>query len=312
MQEFRDESSIPHIIDQEDAAIPQSFPNIQRSPMNDDFWGSYLATLQSCLMAIDGLTPYLAGRTTDTTYIDQLRDYVRRLLSVRPAFSPEEQFNHLYALRKWLFYVPAISLRSPDKDLMTLVVISYFYAVALSMDTLFPNVAPVFLSGLAAVPQAEIFQAFDRQRASSQDEASIQVQDSLMAFPRQVFSTYQTRQQERKRSIEMDSQAGFEGFRQHLAYSIEGEGLSGHRSPGFGPPPRVMREMSRGSSTGTPYLEVPTLPSDPIPTSDAGYYAPSSSLTGVSLSSEPEDVDFGSLEYPGGFVTPPTSQVLWA
>lgn len=301
MHGFRNESSIRHIIDQEDAAIPQSFPSSQRSSVTEAFYVHYKAVLHTCSNALDSLGAYLEERPQDAEFIDQLRDYVERLAGVQPAFSLEEQFNHLYTLRKWVFYVPSILLRNPDRDLMTLAVIAHFYAVALSMDDLFPTVAPVFLSSLAFTPLKEIIDAFDTRPTQGQSAAQIQ---DFLEFPRQVAAAHQLLEEGRRGTFAVsNTPSNFEGFQQRLAYSIE-PGLGGHRSPGFGPPP-IGGQSGRSYSTGGAYLGVPTTGSP--------YQQPTMTLPVMSMSMEPEDLGYEAgltSELPAGFVASP-SQVLW-
>lgn len=296
MLDTRQDSTLTHIIDQEDANIPLEFPTAQRNPITDEFYSHYVTTLQQCLTACDSFIPYLAGRGQDVRFIEQLKDYGRRLLGVRPAFSPEEQFNHLYALRKWLFYVPVVSLRNPGKDFVTLIVLAYYYAVALQMETLFPNVARPFCSGMSETPLLEIVAVMDRQLAINPNDDSLQMQATLLAFPRQALTAYHARKLERRDSELTQASQSFDGFREQL-FTIESHGISSQRSPGFTPSlGGKARGVSRTSSTsGSMYLEVPTLPSDP-PQDYASM--------GFPLSMEPEDLAFEELgmDLPGGFV----------
>lgn len=320
MLEFRNESTVPNVIDQENAAIPPHFPDTSRPSVTEEFYKNYLSVLQQCMQSCDTLLPYLAGRGQDVRVIEQLKDYLRRLLGVKPAYSPQEQFNHLYALRKWLFYVPVVSLRSPNKDVVTLMVIAYYYAVALQMETLFPNVAQAFCSGMSETPLGEILGVLDRQLARDPQDESLRMQSTLLVFPRQALAAYQARKQERRNSEMSGSEPSFDGFREQLAYSIEGAGIGAQRSPGFAPMPPRPREVSRTSSAGsTMYLEVPTVPSDPPHPGQSEFGASSSSI-GLPWSVEPEEMSYGgemSTEMPGGFVhhphpTPaPPGQALW-
>ena len=295
----RQDSAIPHIIEQEDSNIPLQFPSQQRTTITDEFYQHYISTLQQCLTACDSLVPYLAGRGQDVRFVEQLKDYVRRLSGVRPAFTPQEQFNHLYALRKWLFYVPVVSLRNPSKDLVTLIVIAYYYAVSLQMETLFPDVARAFCSGISETPLQEILCVFDRQLASNPADESLQIQSTLLTFPRQAMAAYQARKLERRSSDREPSQS-FDGFRERL-FSIENHGISGQRSPGMAPASGSRpNDISRASSaSGSMYLEVPAMGGEP-----SQEYGGSMSMP---YSTEPEELGYGemSMDLASGFVHSP-------
>ena len=293
------ESSVPHIVDQEHATIPADFLTVQRSPVTDDFYSYYVSVLQRCLTSCENFLPYLAGRGQDIRLVEQLKDYVRRLLGVKPAQRPQEQFNHLYALRKWLFYVPVVSLRSPGKDVVTLIVIAYYYAVALEMETLFPNVARAFCSGMSETPLREILDVFDQRLTHDPANESLQMQLTLLAFPKQAIAAYQGRKQEPSESQLPHASQDFEGFGEQL-FTMESQGISAQRSPGFAPP----GSRTASSASGSMYLEVPTLASDPSQEYSA-------SELGLPMSMEPEELSFGdmSMELPGGFVHHPFSPI---
>ena len=131
---------------------------------------------------------------------------------MQPAHRPQEQFNHLYAFRKCLFYVPVVSLRSPGKDVVTLIVIAYYYAVALEMETLFPNVARAFCAGMSETPLREILDVFDQRLTHEPANESLQMQLTLLAFPKQAIAAYQGRKQEPPESQIPGASQDFEGF----------------------------------------------------------------------------------------------------
>lgn len=297
------ESSIQHIVDHEDASIPQGFPGSPQGSMSDAYYDHYTATLRTCNVALDELAPKIRGRKREAKYLDQLRDYVHRLAGVRPAYTLEEQFNHLYTLRKWIFYVPAILLRNSDRDPMTLAVIAHFYAVALSMDDLFPTVAPVFLSSLASTPLKEIVGALGSAARSGNPSPW-----EHCTFPRNAVSNHIGKEKTRRDRLPRSTgRSTFEGFQQHLAYSME-PSMSGHRSPAFGQFP-VQPPTPSYSSTGSTFLEVP----DMLRESSQNYQSTPSSLPSMSLSMEPEDLGYDlepAMDLPGGFVPSP-SQALW-
>lgn len=303
MQNLPNESSVQSIVDQEAATIPQAFPESPRGSINEAYYAHYRAILSNCSAALDDLAGELEGRKHESRYIDQLRDYVHRLVGVRPAQTSEEQFNHLYTLRKWIFYVPAILLRNPNRDQLTLIVIAHFYAVALSMDDLFPSVAPVFLSSLAITPLKEIISALDAQAMSGHSTSW-----ELNSFPRAILCAHLSKEKnKRDRTPGATTASTFEGFQQQLAYSLE-PGLSGHRSPAFGQFP-VSQTTPTYSSTSSGYLDVPIMTNS----SSREYPYDAASLPAMSQSMEPEDMMYDmdpATELPGGFVASP-SQALW-
>ena len=299
MLSFKDESSIPQLIGDQDSAIPRSFPNMARHAVTEDFYNQYVGALQQSIMALDNLLPSLAGRPRDSGFIDQLRDYVRRLLNVEPAGSAEEQFNHLYALRKWLFFVPSMSLRSTDKDYTTLIVISYFYAVALEMDCLFPDVAPIFCCSLVERPLYEVFGAFEKLEVSPQHNSQqLEHHMSLLAYPKQASAAHQARKQEaraRQYSIQL-SPPSFRNYIYDLEHTIESPSVAGHHSPAFGPPQQKLRELSQASSStsSSRYFRGSSVSGDATATaSGTALYQPQPVLPSLPLIAEPQEEGSG-------------------
>ncbi|KAI9668568.1 MAG: hypothetical protein M1831_001007 [Alyxoria varia] len=314
---FQSESFIPHVIADQDSAIPQTFPQSARPPMTEDFYRHYSQTLQNALMAVNNLMPWLAGRQRDSAFIEQLRDYVARLLGVRPADSPEDQFKHLYVLRKWLFFVPSISMREGYPDGTTLVVIAHFYALALEMYTLFPNVAPAFCCAMSERPLEEIFTAFEEIRMTNPSESQqLEWQLNLMVYPRQAAARYNSRKQNQRDIVDTGMVShSFDGYLRDLAFTAEGVGIHAQRSPALTDPSRFQQMSHTPSSAGSPFLELPVLPSDSSSSTPGGVGPPYSagppyqSTTGLSpmpLVSEPEEemAGFGnvSMQFTSGLV----------
>ena len=324
MREFRNESLIPDVIDEADAMIPRSFPQLSRHTVTDDHQQYYVRVLQQTVMALDTLMLYLAGRPRDSHFVDQLRDYIRRLLGVTMAHTPEEQFQHLYAFRKWLLWVPLGSMRSSEKDYTTLVILAYLYSIALQMDALYPNVAPVFCSSMAERPLKQIFREFEKLEIQQQSYGGqqLEVQLELLSFPRQVANNYfAQRQQAAGLGIQMPqpSQHSFEGYRQDLASNMGIPLMSGHDSPGFQSFDQLRRRMSQASvssSKESPLPEGPkVLHSEPLPaaierTPQVGYRHVSTGMSHMPLAPEAlQDLGvFGqeNLQYTSGFVASPS------
>lgn len=237
----------------------------------------------------------------------QLRDYVRRLAGAKPAHSPEEQFNHLYTLRKWIFWVPAISLKTESQDYLMLIMLSYFYATALVLEPLFPNVAPAFCSRLCRRPLVEILRTFDQlESTSAHGDQRLQNMLMLLQFPKQVLATHDVRNQEQM-EVRISPPA-FDNMDFEASSYIDPYGVSRQRSPLFGPAalhsPRHRASSGISSSTsGSPFLDVGTMP-------DSGLQQPMQSMfPEESLQSEPEEFEHTfaaglGLDY-SGFVAAP-------
>lgn len=260
MQPFKHESAAGHVVDEQEHTIPESFPSLNRIPPDDEFHRNYVMSLSQMCSALDGLQPYHHGRK-EQEWFEQLKDYLQQLQSARPANTPQEQFNHLYHFRKFLFWIPASALKNKSRDYMTLVSLAYLYSIALQMEPLFPNVAAAFCSRMVLRPLEEIFQAMDHlQQTSIPGDEQVQNLQVLLQYPRQIVATYHAARQMRDAAIQnmRRTPPGFESMTSDLEYSIEHSQDHGHRSPAFGTTV-PMREASVASSRDSPFLSVPQL-----------------------------------------------------
>ncbi|KAK6432787.1 hypothetical protein LTR95_011039, partial [Oleoguttula sp. CCFEE 5521] len=110
------------------------------------------ALLQEITQALDLLRIFLAGHELETHWVAQLQDYVQRLQACEPARTPEEQFSHMYMLRKWLNWVPVSLLRRPGGKGPAMLTLAHFYATALTLEPLFPDLGASFCSATALQP----------------------------------------------------------------------------------------------------------------------------------------------------------------
>ncbi len=262
MQPWKNESSLQNIILEQDFAITLTFPALIQSPPSRASHADYLGTLHQIFASLENLQPHLNGRVRESSYVEQLMDYIQRLLRVQPAQSPEEQFNHLYIFRKsFLFWTPTEMLKSTSRDYLSLVVIAYFYVTALQLQDLFPDVAPAFCSTMVLPPLNEIFVAFDAlEQKPAAPNQNLQELLSLLEYPKQVMVSYQSSTLGVSRQAAQVVQSDFGTVKSELSYSIEAFGRPPQPSPAFFVPP-VMRRLSNemSSTRGSPFLDVARL-----------------------------------------------------
>jgi hypothetical protein len=114
------------------------FMNPISTPLSQDARREHLNALIDIHASLQRLQPYLNRNDQETKWVDQLKGYLDRLRVSNDPQTPEEQFNQLYALRKWLFWVPISLLAAKRGDVNVLVVLAHFYATALALEPMFP------------------------------------------------------------------------------------------------------------------------------------------------------------------------------
>lgn len=247
MQSWKHESLFTEYIAEEDL-VATSFRTHRRKPsVNPSERG---AVLQKTVQALQRLQTALVGHDLESNWTSQLVAYIQRLQSVNPPTTPEEQFTQLYYLRKWLFWVP-ITLLQQQQHGPAMLTLSHFYATALTLEPLFPDLGSSFCAAMA-LPPLESIVAMTNAMQTGQIILSTPMDiASLMQFPRQVAHSYRHRAMQMQRPY----------MQQESPLIINPEALSyasiGNLSPAFAPSPLHYTPQS-ASSTQSPFLEVPS------------------------------------------------------
>lgn len=317
MQGYRSTSGLPDILDQmqSDLSSPSEYSTLAQGPQ--DFQLNYQNVLQSVVLAWSHLQPFTVGRP-EHGLIEQFQDYVQRLLAIQPAQSAEEQFSHLYALRKWLFWVPATILRDTPHDYLTLVFLAHLYAMALAFEPLFPDVAGPLISTISLTPLENLLSTVDelRQNPLNSNLSELDVRNilSLAIWPQQIAQADRTRRYGSiyGTSALIGSPTGFDTFSFDLDQAGQTFRLP-QPSPAFTPQHESRQSISStwssgAGSSGSAYLELPMLASN-SPALSRSY--PASDLPSMSTGFDPNEALFteSQFDYSVGFVHSPPP--LW-
>ncbi|KAH9872274.1 hypothetical protein IAQ61_005109 [Plenodomus lingam] len=263
MQPWRHESLFADYIADNTPMPNRSFMNPVSTPISQDARREQLNTLLEIHASLQRMQPYLNRNDQETKWVDQLKSYLDRLRASNQPQSPEEQFNQLYALRKWLFWVPISLLAAKCGDVNVLVVLAHFYATALALEPMFPDVASVFVADPSLRPLEEINQVVQGFQDTRYD-SRIQTMSYLIQFPMDMVSTYKTRrewarQQMATMSTMQQPAYAMESinldFENQIAQHSYGQGQS--LSPAFAPSPLTFLPSNMSSTPTSPYLEVP-------------------------------------------------------
>ncbi|KAK7187947.1 hypothetical protein DPSP01_003163 [Paraphaeosphaeria sporulosa] len=326
MQSWRHESMFADYI-AEQAPLPgKSFMNQSYSPISSETRREHLTILSDVQNSLARLQPYLSltRHEQEGKWVEQLRNYIERLRASGAAQTAEEQFGQLYALRKWLFWVPISLLAAKHTDATVMVVLAHFYATALALEPMFPEIGAVFCANRSLGPLEEIVLIVHGYRNPSYDDRTQSV-SYLIQYPNDVANSYKARrdwmrQQAGEGSPVPQTPYGLEALNmdlQNLAQYSYGQSLS----PAFAPSPLNFFPQTTlpGLASGptSPYLEVPQVPRTSV---DLSYSSPSyttplgSPATGphYSVPEQPHPFSFGMPPmgyHPSGFVTAPTQ--IW-
>ncbi|KAL6707456.1 hypothetical protein ACN47E_004026 [Coniothyrium glycines] len=316
MQPWRHESLFADYITEHSPMPSRHFMNPICTPITQQARTEHLNHLAEIHASLQRLQPYLSRSDQESKWVDQLKGYLDRLrLSPQPQ-TPEEQFNQLYALRKWLFWVPISLLAAKRGDVNVLVVLAHFYATALALEPMFPDTASVFVSDLSLRPLEEIItlvQGFQDTRY----DLRVQTMSYLIQFPSDIVSSYKSRRDWSRQQVSADSPVpqplyGLESINLDLENQIAQYSYGQSMSPAFAPSPLTFLPPGLTSVPNSPFLEVPRT-SDPYVSnsyaSSSSYASPLGSPANVlpPYPAPPEHAFSFSMPtgYPSGNITTP-------
>ncbi|KAF1844220.1 uncharacterized protein K460DRAFT_369089 [Cucurbitaria berberidis CBS 394.84] len=315
MQPWRHESLFADYIAEHTPMLNRHFMNPISTPISQESRREHLNALSDIHTSLQRLQPYLSRNDQETKWVDQLKGYLDRLGASNQPQTPEEQFNQLYALRKWLFWVPISLLAAKRGDINVLVVLAHFYATALALEPMFPDVASVFVADLSLRPLEEIVLLVQGYQDTRYD-SRIQTMSYLVQFPLDMISTYKTRREWARQQMTNVSPV------QQPAYALETINLDLENqiaqysygqslSPAFAPSPLSFLPPGMASTPTSPYLEVPRSTVDAYGTNSyasssmsSNYASPlGSPAAALPAYSAPQEHGFGygvPMGYPSG------------
>ncbi|KAF2785709.1 hypothetical protein K505DRAFT_368869 [Melanomma pulvis-pyrius CBS 109.77] len=315
MQPWRHESMFADYITEHSPMPNKSFMNPISLPVSQEARREHIATITEIYSSLQRLQPYLSRHEQEGKWVDQLRGYIERLRTSAPPQTAEEQFGQLYALRKWLFWVPISLLAARRGDVTVLVVLAHFYATALALEPMFPDIGSVFCANLAFGPLEEIIHIVQGYQDPRYDQRT-QAVSYLVQFPGDIASSYKTRrdwerQQAGEASPIQQPHYGLETLNLDIENQIAQYSYGQSLSPAFAPSPLNFLPPGLQSGQTSPYLEVPRTTVEAFAASS--YASPlGSPATVLPPYSVPDDhvYSFGMPMgyHPSGFVA---TQAVW-
>ncbi|KAH9828227.1 Sterol uptake control protein 2 [Teratosphaeria destructans] len=250
MQSWKHESIFAEFIAEEDMlAVALRDSSRKASPIDPSERVAILHTIQYSLQR---LQMTLFGHELELSWVNQLLAYVQQLQSLHLVQPPEEQFNCLYQLRKWLFWVPISLLQRPGGQGPAIMTIAHFYATALSLEPLFPDLGASFCSAMALAPLEAILHVTDSMPASQGHMSTSREISTIMGWPRQTALHY--------RNVTLQWRPSTTIPPPHPMLPVDPDTFTypsvGNLSPAF-TPSTPHYSMPPTSAPGSSYLEVP-------------------------------------------------------
>ncbi|KFZ08382.1 hypothetical protein V501_05967 [Pseudogymnoascus sp. VKM F-4519 (FW-2642)] len=286
MQPWKNESQFGDFIAEQSTfptAPPSPIPNRKLSePLKQD-----IEALGEAHAQLQMVEKFLVESGEDTQAIVQLASFVRGIRKVTPAHTAAQRFEMLNPLRTWLFWLPVMYLQQPHVSPYALVVLAYYYTVALVVEPIFPEVGAAYFGSLSLGPIEQIARRLFSFNVSQSDD-ELQTPLALMEYPIDMVTNFRRRmgweQPERTASFPTFENNMFHGSPYDIHDSFEPSQFSLGSNPAF----------SYSQEHLTPYIKsepgsaISPLSMDPFAGSSGQYL-------GI-----PSPIGFGGYNSPGG------------
>jgi hypothetical protein len=267
--------------------------------------------LSTAIHSLQQLQHTIAGHEAESYWTGQLLSYMQRLQASDPSQSPDESFSHLYLLRKWLFWVPALLLQRQGGHGPALLAIAHFYVTALALAPLYPDLGSTFCARMSLGPLEAILHFTIGMQSQSMDQTSFEIA-TLMNYPQHMVSHFRSAISNHHTNVIKQESPHL----LHIASGTLDYTTIGNMSPAFAPLPLHSNASNRQtpivpSSSTTTYLDIPvSQPGYTLGTQNWGLtsspdFQPSDwAAAAAATTAVQNDGQLYDYSFRGGFVTP--------
>jgi hypothetical protein len=158
MQLWKNESKFGDFIVQQSTfptAPPYPLPNAKRFTQlrKEDF-----EALQCASDQLQHVKTILERGKEDLKAISQLMGSLRRVRILTASQTAAQRFKMLNPLRAWLLWLPVIYLQQAQESPYVLLILAFYYTMALVIEPIFPEVGTGYFGSLSLAPIEEIAQ----------------------------------------------------------------------------------------------------------------------------------------------------------
>lgn len=235
-----------------------------------------LETLGRCYTQLQTVERFLKDAGEDLKIIQQLMGFVRSVQKVSASHTAVQRFEMLNPLRQWLFWLPVMLLQQTTGSPCALITLAHYYAVALAIEPLFPEVGAAYFGSLSLVPVEQIA----RRIFALSMTVDIQAVMVLLEYPVDMVSQFRTRMG----WVHPLRTASFPVFESALDVSSYGTPVSPYGTPAFAYSHEHLLAVSSEPASAISPLSIDPLASHylgiPSPSGLAAFHSPASSHFG--------------------------------
>ncbi|KZF24306.1 hypothetical protein L228DRAFT_94077 [Xylona heveae TC161] len=146
------------------------------------------------LVSLENFRPCLNGKPEPARAVRELLKFLENLRTCPPGPASSDQYRVLHPLRSWLFWLPSAVVDLSNKDVIVMITLAHFFAVALSVSPIFPKVEQSFL---ASVRVAAITSIHENLRTTGlfwcRPCRELHDPQRMMAYPMETVATVRRR-----------------------------------------------------------------------------------------------------------------------
>ena len=147
--------------------------------------------LKDCINSLSALEPLVRDRVELAQVARELLNFTERVQSHSSSLPLPAQYKTVYFLRGWLYRLPSYLVDVTKGDILVLVTLAHFYAVALMVAPIYPvmnqiQFVNIRVAAIFTIEQGVLDALADMWNAEKGRQAA-----TLMAYPLRVASLYQ-------------------------------------------------------------------------------------------------------------------------
>lgn len=227
--------------------------------------------------------------------IGELVDFLRHFRNDLPNQTPQQAFERVQPLRRWLFWLPPAMLRGGETDTSALAILAQFFGIGVALDSIFPDLGGAYLGPLSVGPIEEIYRIIVARSTTDPFNPDLQMALNLMGLPQQIVAQYKNRLYLSPRSsIDYSSPGPPSPYNKVHSSSPSTSSSYTPYTPPLHSPPEVA--VANSSFDLVDYVTAPTTTSQTYyPPSPGLHSEPRDIISGNFPSSYPEDMLCGNL-----------------
>ncbi|KAF9885924.1 hypothetical protein FE257_012214 [Aspergillus nanangensis] len=154
-----------------------------------------LASLDQTIIGLQNVQNRVAHNPEYYRRMSELVEFVRLFRKDLLSQMPEQAFERMQPLRRWLFWLPPAMLRGGDSDMGALAILAQFFGVGVALDSLFPDLGGAYLGPLSVGPIEEIYRVIVTRSTADPFNPELQMAATLMDLPSHIVAKYKSRLQ---------------------------------------------------------------------------------------------------------------------